>query len=284
MSIRDFLWDLFPGFYKEFDTYKDSEGKGLLERYIKAIGTEVDEGVLNYLEEESDDYFLNNIEALKVREDLIVHLADVLGNPPGVFYNEDYRKLLQYIVPIYKIKGTLLAYTLFLNLFGYNVEIIEFDPNENETGLDIPNSYDDGLFKDDEVLYDSLMSENADACRWCSDYSLIITAIAGGGVSMDIINRIYKVVYFIEPINARLQAVVLDVPDFEENFKLCIKQDIMVKLLTSHIYDSGYEYDMSYVYDDDAIESTKVFAFGCEGIESPEGIGYWAIEDDNIVQ
>ena len=49
MSISNFLWELFPGFYKEFDTYKDQQGKGLLERYINAIGTEVDQEVLKYL-------------------------------------------------------------------------------------------------------------------------------------------------------------------------------------------------------------------------------------------
>ena len=191
---------------------------------------------------------------------------------------------MQYIVPIYKIKGTVLAYKLFLNLFGYNVEVIEFAPNESDSGLDIPNSYDDGLLKDDGILYDSLMSENVGACVWCSGYTLLITSIDGGGVSPDIINRIFKVVYFIEPINAILQAVTLDVPDFEESFKLCVKQDILVKILTTQMYDIVYQYDSTYIYDDEAIESTNIFSYDCEGVELPEGIGYWSIEGDNIIQ
>ena len=52
--FKTYLFDKLPGFFKREDTFKDGNDEGLLERYLKIFGEELDENVSddidNYLD------------------------------------------------------------------------------------------------------------------------------------------------------------------------------------------------------------------------------------------
>jgi hypothetical protein len=288
MKIRDFLWDLFPYFYYKYDTYKNSTGEGLLHRYIKSLGEEIDEEVMGFLNENSNKYFLNNIEALKVDDNLIEYLSSVLGNPPSIFDNIEYRKLLQYIVPIYKIKGSLLSYKLFLNLLGFGVKIIEYEPSKRTEDISsTENLYDMSNIYDDYIIYDTFLSDSGNElnCLSCSDYILILNQIGPHQLTDVLISRIKQVIHLIEPINARLKHIILALPDFVDEGRLCIKQDILIKKIKSFKYDQEARlYDNNLNYDESELESMIIFNRDCNGTSQLQGIGYWDINGNNIIQ
>lgn len=65
----NFFFKHFPYYYKENDTYKDSNGKGLLERFLEIFCNEVDEEVSPYLDNLG---YLMDIENM----DLLPHIEE----------------------------------------------------------------------------------------------------------------------------------------------------------------------------------------------------------------
>lgn len=279
MTIKEFIWDLFPHFYKEFDTYKDGEGKGLLERFIKIFGEEVDDEVLNILDEDSDDYYQKNLIPLQADEKFINILAIFLGNPPSILETLEYSKLLQYIVYIYKLKGTKLAYHLFLNLLGFTVVIEEFDPEETT----YENIYDNSLLYDELNYYDDESSTCATA--YCSDYKLTLTPINEGTVlTEELENQIKTIVRFIEPINARLQPLEMELIEHGGNDTgtYCILQHLSMHLALDHgndqIPEGSYDeyYLSSYDCDGTQVAHQGLLTFDNDEVTFDEGVIDWS--------
>jgi uncharacterized protein (TIGR02145 family) len=122
-----------------------------------------------------DDYFLNNIEAGKVNDNLLKHLAKTLGSPPEFLDDLNQRKLLQYIVNLYKIKGTKLAYEFFINLLGFDIDIYEYEPTAGGliTGETVRYDMDPPLLYD-QFMYDGKVGEMGSVCIPCSDYDILL--------------------------------------------------------------------------------------------------------------
>lgn len=279
MTIKEFIWDLFPVFYKEFDTHKDGNGKGLFERFIKVFGEEVDEEVINLLNEDSDDYYQKNLIPLQSDPKFINILAAFLGNPPSIWDDLEYAKLLQYIVIIYKLKGTKLAYHLFLNLLGFTVVIEEFDPQE----LTYENLYDNSLLHDELNYYDdeSLTCTTA----YCSDYKLTLTPIDEGLTLTDELeNKIKTIIRFIEPINARLQPLEIELIEHGGNDigTYCILQHLSIHLALDHgtdpYPDGSYDeyYLSSYDCDGTQVPHQGLLTFDNDEVQFDEGIIDWS--------
>lgn len=279
MDFKEFIWDLFPTFYHEHDTYKTPEGKGITQRFIKCFGIELDEEVVKFLDEEHEDYFLNNIEALKTKSNLLPAIKAHLGNPPSIFSGADYNKMLQYIVPIYKIKGTELSYTLFINLIGFNLSLIEHEP---EDGVE-PYLYDVQPI----YLYDQgdIYDVYDDLGIWCSEYSLLLTS-AENTVTEEAMDRLRDIIGFLEPINARLRDILFSLPSQEDTLSLCFPQSLRIKLITEYLYDQQIllAYDQNFIYDSDDVMQQTIINLDCSGSSTEEGIGFWDIGGENIVQ
>jgi len=92
MEIKKFIWDLLPYFYDKHDLNPDMDGKGVLRRLMELLGEEWDDNVLNYLNEDSDDYFLKNLNPLLADQRFINIIADILGNPPIILDGLEYAK------------------------------------------------------------------------------------------------------------------------------------------------------------------------------------------------
>lgn len=202
MEIKKFIWDLLPYFYDKHDLNPDMDGKGVLRRLMELLGEEWDDNVLNYLNEDSDDYFLKNLNPLLADQRFINIIADILGNPPIILDDLEYAKLLKYIIAIYKVKGSKLAYQIFFRLLGFTIIINELEPDEDS----YDNLYDIGLLYDTNAQYDLdyFLGSNH-----CVEYELSLNPIDPGmELPADLEDKVARIISFIEPINAQLRPTI----------------------------------------------------------------------------
>ena len=171
-SFKENLFSFFPNYYKENDTYKDSEGKGILERFIEVCSEYFDTEVMPDI-----DNFLSCIDVDKTSPVLLNYLWEYFGYIPyayGLITNgepytkenlqkwlvnskEHYpianvRKLLKYAISLYKIRCTSDFYIILGKFYG--VQFIVTDPTENDN----PNEGSLGISGQDsswEVNYDT---------------------------------------------------------------------------------------------------------------------------------
>jgi len=125
--FKTFIANKLPYFYKEYDTYKDQNGEGILTRFLHTTGEEIDINTIPNIEglsvqKTAFDYTGNQEQT---EERLLEYLANDLGSfVRGELSIIMYRKLLANIVDIYKYKGTLKSYSKLLYFYGY--EILSF--------------------------------------------------------------------------------------------------------------------------------------------------------------
>ena len=239
IKFSEFIFSLFPHYYKNYDSYKVN-GKGLLERFLEATGGELDDETIKYLDEDNAEYYLNNLDPLLCDDDLLPHLMDDLSNPPKILTTTNgYRKLLKYIVSLYKIRGTKASYELYFKLLGFIVSITEHTPDPV-----VPIIYDNGFTYDDNINYDDL------GCIFCSDYTIIISG--NYIITPVIINQINSIIFFNEPINARLLGLIFNPTPLSEDLDISLNDEPMVitEFNFLNFYDDSLIYDDSLLYDD----------------------------------
>lgn len=244
-----FFFSLFPNFHKENDTNKDINDRGLLERYLDVPSEELEDNFKpmaeNYLEivdmQACDPKFLN-------------HIAYALGNPPDVVNNETlYRRLLQEIVTVFKIKGTIPSYQILFNLLGYSITITEY-PCDKVLYDDGVHTYDDGV-----SFYDKY-------CCTCSEYSIAFSNYLNdcsdpttfSPLSQTILDNLYKIIFYIEPINAKLRDLTY-LLKICETTNYCMPEDLTWEVRLYSNYDSGILYDDSELYDHYIVTDSDAF-------------------------
>lgn len=278
--FEDYFFRLLPGYYKVNDTYKDLSDKGVLERFLTIFGEELDDELVD----QADEY-LNIVDPLHPdAEPYLTNLAYTLGSPPDLFGDPaKYAKLLSFIVSVYKIKGTKRSYELFFALLGYNVQIIEYDP-EQPFLFDSGHFFDDG---DDNPLTDEDPSLFDQGCAKCSDYDLIFSPSGDDCTVPEItipsqttIDQLLKVVAFNEPINAHLRDLVAGAP-ICEGVSYCGQDQVTLGLVQALILDGGFIFDDGELMDSPVLVSSSTITQDCDLI--PSGIGAMIIESTFIV-
>lgn len=237
-TLTDFFFSFLPAYYKINDTYKDGEGRGLLQRYLSAFDPVVLDVVFPNIEN-----YLDITDAQTCNPKYLVHIADALGNPPDVFGDDNkYRNLLSYIVTVYKIKGSIASYKLFFDILGFYSEIDEI-PLLNKTSL-----YDNG----GEYDSDEFLSEyDRNLCQTCSyyDITLYYKDIDNYNIDQTIINNIREAIKFNEPINARLRNLTIGIRLRDSMDIEILDNDITTEYIIPPIYDDGNEYDDGLLYE-----------------------------------
>lgn len=187
VQFKNWIFAQLPAYFKDNDTYKDTNGKGLLERYLYAHGEEWDEEIIPYLTD-----FTNIIEPLVCDEKFLPLIGSILGYPPAIDgSNATYRKLLAYAVAIYKIKGTLKSYQILFSMLHMDIEIDEILPKKKIT-YDLP-----------PYLYDETHEYDSD-CDNCGTYNIRYKFHAGyGPINSDILKYIDNIICWLQPINAK---------------------------------------------------------------------------------
>lgn len=214
MSIiyfRDWFFKQLPGYFKNEDTYKNLDGEGLVERYLRNFGQELDDGIYPYIRD-----FIDLFDALKCQESLLPHLSFVLGLPPNIDNTAaTYRKVLDFAVAVYKIKGTKRSYEVLFNLMGLSIQIIE-DPAPSKVlyDLDVPAIYDNpsGPYQYDKT------------CSYCGTYTIAYNNGNNSSVSQAVLDLAQSIICFLQPINAKLNGFVKRLA-IRESFVLNIQED-----------------------------------------------------------
>lgn len=186
--FETYFFELLPYYFKKNDSYKDENDEGLLERYLKIFGLELDQEVTPWIEN------LLDIVDIKYTDDKYLPLlSGILGFIPS-FGLSTYRKILAYAIAIYKCKGTILSYKILFNILGYQVTVIEQVPKRKTL-------YDSGF------IYDEIIPEQYDTeCQRCSYYFLILWPNDNPPtfeITPEITALVKQVTNFLEPINAK---------------------------------------------------------------------------------
>lgn len=244
---RSFIFNKFPPYFKTNDSYINDDGEGLLERYLSVPG--------EYMEEVEDfaDNWVINVKDLKTCYVQYISLhANDLGNPPDIFpydiNNENFRKFLTYVVSIYKIKGTLRSYQVLFGLLGYRVEWVE-EPF-------IPANWDESTLEDSynglnplqlELLGINAKYQNWDEFNWdmvcqkCVYYTLLISNLTDSTtefdfttISPEVLTNLMQIVELVEPIDARLLALMQAI-NIDEEVNIDLDEEINI---TCFLFDS----------------------------------------------
>jgi phage tail-like protein len=238
--FKNFIFNKLPTYFRRNDSYKDSNDRGLLERYLEIFGDELDQEIIPEIEN-----VLDILDAQIASTRFLTHLSDTLGNPPDINIIEpQYRNILSFIVDFYKIKGTKQGYEFFFGLFGYSLVITELPYHEA--------FYDNGEFYDTPNALGDYTYDNQ--CPTCSCYTIqfINKKDINGNIApitpTDIAN-LYASIDFCEPINAVLCSL-LQVVALEDQVNICLEETIKISTIDNILYDDGETYDSGDTYDE----------------------------------
>lgn len=138
-SFKQYIFEyLFPRYYKDADTYKNLEGKGILERFIEVCSEYLDTDIVPDI-----DNLLDNIDPDTASDLFLNYIWEYLGKIPyayGVIYKDNIpysredlanwisnnntfpranaRKILKYAISLYKIRCTSDFYTILGRYYG----------------------------------------------------------------------------------------------------------------------------------------------------------------------
>lgn len=136
--------NLFPAYYKDYDTYKDKNGKGILERFIEVCSNYLDTDIIPDIDNFMDildvdvtpdiflNYFWEYFDYIPYAYGVLVkgvpftkeNVASWLNTPDG-FPKADTRSILKYAVSLYKIRCTRDFYTILGRFYGVRFELEE---------------------------------------------------------------------------------------------------------------------------------------------------------------
>ena len=148
--FKDYVFPrFFPFWYHDQDTYKDKDGRGILQRLMRVCAEYFD---VHVTDDESNQPGLDNILDLidfdKTPDLFLNYLWEFLGEIPYAYgliiqnkpYNKDDlrewltgfwfpkvnpRELLRYAISLYKIRGTVDFYTILGRFYGMKITLIE---------------------------------------------------------------------------------------------------------------------------------------------------------------
>lgn len=191
--FKDWLFGKLPQYFKDNDTYVDLNGEGLLERYLRNYGDELDENIMPFIND-----FLDLFDAAKCQATLLPHLSFLLGIPITIDDTEaTYRKVLKYAIQLYKVKGTEPSYQMLFNFIGLDISVIEDTPQT-------PVTYD----ADPMYIYDEPtgVRQYDTSCASCSGYTIAYNAnldpLNPNSVSPALLTIAQKIICYLQPINA----------------------------------------------------------------------------------
>jgi phage tail-like protein len=249
ITFADHLFAKLPYLYKQLDTYKDTADEGLLERYLRTFGLEIDEEITPQIEN-----YLDQVNPLLANENILSHIAYTLGRPPDFFDDPDkYRKLLSVLVTLYKWKGTAKSYEALFGLFGLGILITENYPEDY--------IYDSTFTFDSEKIFDHV-------CISCVEYDIDYWNIEDdctvpefGDVDESVLAVFNQILCWIEPINATLNELVHSL-NICEGISTEVTETTNFSVLSfDYYYDSSFTYDASpslATFDETTIVTTTV--------------------------
>ena len=140
-NFKDYVFrNLFPYYYRENDTYKDSSGKGILERFIEVCSEYFDKEIMPDIDnlmdiidvDKTSNEFLNYIwqyfDYIPYAYGAIVngnYSSTSILNDINQFPRADSRRILKYAISLFKIRGTADFYRILGRFYGVSINIEE---------------------------------------------------------------------------------------------------------------------------------------------------------------
>lgn len=121
MLIKELLFSLLPRYYQLNDSYKDSNGRGLVQKYSELLGEDFDSFSMQKLLE-----ILANCMDARTAETKFLDYLELNRGILEPFVSTEYfkRKMLQRISTLYKYKGTKLSYEACFNMLGFDTAVV----------------------------------------------------------------------------------------------------------------------------------------------------------------
>lgn len=188
-NLKPNIIEYFPPMYIIDDINKNTEGKGVNQRFQEMLADDWDTELLPFIYNLVDTVYAENTP-----DKFVPYIEYYWGiTEPLVDSLDIRRKILKYAPKIYQTKGTLTSYEIVFKILGFTSVAIE--ELQQETGFDSPL-----LFDDEQRRFDN------NECQTCSSYNLKLE----GTIQMteNLYNTIIKAVLWLEPINAKLNSVI----------------------------------------------------------------------------
>lgn len=218
--FSSYLKGLLPTYIVEQDSYKDANQEGFIVRFLKIFGYELNEYYYNKIENLPNEWSPLTL----TNGSYLDYIAYALGDIPDFAKDEAaFRRLLTFLVSIYKVKGRVLSFKAILYPASVKVTSLTEVPLL-EVNYDVP-----GIDYDDEYLYD----EN---CATCSEYDLNITITQD--MTADLYNKILSLIALVEPIGAKLRTIIANGNPVTE-VHITVEVDINGDLIYDNVEDPG---------------------------------------------
>jgi hypothetical protein len=116
--LRKYFFGSLPGYYKENDTYKNEEGKGLLERFLGIFQTQAEQ----YLTEV--DVMKTFVNAREAPYKFLPYIGSLYGKPPIPTEDDTiFSNILESIQFLNTYKGTLSSLESYFGVLGVGATI-----------------------------------------------------------------------------------------------------------------------------------------------------------------
>lgn len=188
-ALKDIIFDLFGNTDRAADMYKDSNGRGLHQRFLELLAGDLDDNELNL----ANNFVANTQDPRTVLERFLSYREQTFGGLLNLGSDATIRrKVLKFESWLNRLRGTRTGYSVAFNMLGFDSSnIVEIDYN---SGFDSPVTFDDTIRRFDMK------------CFACSRYRIELT---GSLVINDsILLSIGNIITFNQPINAKLDAVL----------------------------------------------------------------------------
>ena len=179
-NFREYIFqNLFPYWYQENDSYKNHEGKGILQRFIEVCAEYFDNEVLPGIDNMMDNIDLDKTSTIFLNYiwqyfDYIPYAYGVLvnnspyttdninswlSNPDG-FPKADTRALLKYAISLFKIRGTYSFYRILGRFYGVDIIFEEIPaPSTTTNSLSLQSVVPTPSSSDEVIVDPSEISE-----------------------------------------------------------------------------------------------------------------------------
>lgn len=190
MKMLDYIFTLFsPANYRD-DTYKDADGKGVLQRYNEVIGSDIDDNILPYI----DNLVSATNDLSKMSDEFLSYREYESGVDLYLGSDRSTRESVLRYFPYYvSWKGTPWLYKRLFQFKGYGATIT---PTYDDSGGGFDSIY---TFDSIERTFDN------SSCYVCS--GLVIELTGDGDLTGDDYSIISSIVNFNTPINVVLSTI-----------------------------------------------------------------------------
>ena len=155
INIKNLI-EYLPFYYKDSDTYKDSDGKGILEKFLEICGTYFQDNIKKSID--------NTLEhCLKVDKDIDDTYLNYIWESFGKFpfakpdsksilklSKEQKVDLIKYVISLYKIRGSRKFYEIIFRLYSNKDNLLELK-NIEETSPNYIEDFRDGYISRDNI-------------------------------------------------------------------------------------------------------------------------------------